>query len=263
MGPRSETGAEAAARALHPHRSSPRGPRNAHAIPGADIELAGERLRALASGALAWPDRQLLAVGDLHLGKSERIARRGGAILPPYETLDTLNRLEADILALAPRLVICLGDSFDDLEAVAELSEEVRARLERLAAGRRWIWVAGNHDPGPVELPGSHLAEVGLGPITFRHIADRHPSDNGRLGPDAGEVSAHYHPRATLARRGQRLRRACFLGDRHRVILPAYGTYTGGLDVQNPAFDPLFPGGAVAYLVGQSGVFPVDRSALG
>ena len=182
--------------------------------------LAGEPLAALPSGALHWPARRLLCVSDLHLGKSERMARRGGPILPPYEAQETLARLDADIRATDPRTVICLGDSFDDLDAMRALEDGARALLATLMAGRRWIWIEGNHDAGPVELGGAHLAHHREGALTFRHIA---------LPDAAGEVSGHYHPKARLQLRGRSLTRRCFLLDSARLILPAYGTYTGGL----------------------------------
>ena len=182
--------------------------------------FAGETLSALPSGALFWPARRLLCVSDLHLGKSERMARRGGPILPPYEAQETLTRLAADIDTTDPATVVCLGDSFDDLAAMRALEEAARARLVALMAGRRWIWIEGNHDSGPVELGGSHMASLQDSPLTFRHIAT----------PEGGaEVSGHYHPKARITLRGRGLTRPCFLVDRTRLILPAYGTYTGGL----------------------------------
>ncbi|MEM7671151.1 MAG: metallophosphoesterase, partial [Pseudomonadota bacterium] len=136
------------------------------------IELQGAVLRALPSGALWWPAKQLLVVADLHLGRAERIAREGGALLPPYETAETLNRLDAEIGAHDPRLVISLGDSFDDLAAAGNFDKDVVARLDRMAAGRRLIWIAGNHDPGPVSLPGTHLDHAMIDGLHFRHIAE-------------------------------------------------------------------------------------------
>ncbi len=203
--------------------------------------LAGAALSALASGALHWPDRNLLCVSDLHLGKSERLARRGGTLLPPYETRETLSRLDAVIDATRPDTVICLGDSFDDLTAAHSLPESERLWLARLMAGRDWIWIEGNHDAGPVDIGGSHRAEVTLGPLTFRHIAR----------PDAGaEVSGHYHPKFTL--RGQS--RRCFLHDAHRLILPAFGAYTGGLRHDDTALRGLFGKGAMAILTGSRAI---------
>lgn len=203
--------------------------------------LAGVELQARATGALWWAERRVLVVSDLHLGKSERIARQGGAMLPPYETHDTLGRLDAEISACAPTTVICLGDSFDDLAAGAALAADVSDWLTRLMAGRRWIWIAGNHDPGPVGLGGTHLAELPLAPLTFRHIAN---------SSACGEVSGHYHPKLTVRTRGRAVSRACFLYDSDRAILPAFGTYTGGLRCTSPELSRLMRPEALAVLTG-------------
>lgn len=214
---------------------------NQTAMDGHDLTLAGTRLTALASGALWWPARQLLCVSDLHLGKSERVARRGGAALPPYDTRDTLNRLAADLARTEARTVVCLGDSFDDLGSARALPEEERLWIARLQAGRRWVWIEGNHDPGPIEMGGAHLAELPLPPLAFRHIA--------RAGA-SGEVSGHYHPKATIRARGRAITRPAFLADRDRVILPAYGTYTGGLRSHDTALSDLMRPEALAILTG-------------
>ncbi|AWD22707.1 metallophosphoesterase [Fuscovulum blasticum] len=211
------------------------------------LTLGPETLHALPSGALWWPARRVLAVSDLHLGKSARLARRGGALLPPYETRATLERLEADIAATRPAGVICLGDSFDDTAAAGALEEDAVLWLTRLMAGRDWTWIEGNHDPGPIALAGTHRASLTLGALTFRHIAD----------PAQGhEVSGHYHPKARLA--GQA--RPCFLADAARIILPAYGAYTGGLWSHDPALTGLMQPGALAVLTGpKARAIPMPR----
>ncbi|MEM7188879.1 MAG: ligase-associated DNA damage response endonuclease PdeM [Pseudomonadota bacterium] len=206
------------------------------------ILLAGESLTPMPSGALWWADQQLLAVSDLHLGKSERVARRGGGMLPPYETEDTLQRLEAVVVGTRPRTIVLLGDSFDDLDAAEAVRDMVTERLTSLAGGRRLIWIAGNHDPGPVDLPGAYMAEFRAGPLTFRHIA---------VPASAGEISGHFHPKMRLWLRGTHISRPCFLADQARVILPAFGTYTGGLDVADPAYDGLMGPDAMAWLTGR------------
>lgn len=205
---------------------------------GHNLSLCGAALTALASGALWWPSERCLVVSDLHLGRSERYARRAGALLPPYEVEETLARLDADIAATGARMVICLGDTFDDLQA-AELSEPHALWLARLMAGRRWVLIEGNHDPGPVALGGEHRAELTLGPLTFRHIA---------VPGAAGEVSGHYHPKARIAGQARR----CFLADAARLILPAYGTFTGGLYSDDAALSDLMQPGAVAILTGRT-----------
>jgi len=208
---------------------------------GYGFTLAGAALTARPSGALWWAAEGLLCVSDLHLGKSGRMARRGGALLPPYETADTLARLEAEIRALGPGHVLCLGDSFDDLAAAEGLAVAEADWLVRLMAGRRWTWIEGNHDPGPVQIGGTHRAELRLGPLCFRHVA--------RPGAE-GEISGHYHPKAGLSAGGRRIARPCFLVDARRVILPAFGTYTGGLRAEDAALESLMAADARAVLTG-------------
>ena len=203
-----------------------------------DFALGPADLTALPSGALHWPDQNLLTVSDLHFGKSERLARRGGALLPPYDTRATLERLDHDIDRLNPARVICLGDSFDDLAAAGGLADADVLWLTRLMAGRDWTWVEGNHDAGPVELGGSHRADMEVNGITFRHIATS----------ESYEVSGHYHPKARLPGRTA----PCFLIDAGRVILPAYGAYTGGLWCNHPALVALMQPDARAVLTGKS-----------
>lgn len=201
------------------------------------LTLNDHRLAARPSGALFWPDRGLLIVSDLHLGKSERMARRGGALLPPYETRETLARLDAELEATGAARVICLGDSFDDAAALDGMDEPDRIWLLRMMAGREWVWITGNHDAGPIDISGTHRAEVQEAGLVFRHIAE---------AGARGEISGHYHPKARLAGRAWR----CFLADPARIILPAFGTYTGGLWCEDAALSSLMGTGALAVLCG-------------
>ncbi|KAA8605102.1 metallophosphoesterase [Salipiger aestuarii] len=198
-------------------------------------------LCALPSGALHWPGENLLVVSDLHLGKAARLSAVGGAALPPYETRETLQRLGADLDATGARRVVCLGDSFDTHDIAEALPEDDRLRIARLQAGRDWTWIEGNHDPGPVSLGGAHRAELRIGRLLLRHIAESGAT---------GEVSGHYHPKARLALRGRVLSRRCFLVDADRLILPAYGAYTGGLTCDRAPLASLMGPGALAILTG-------------
>ncbi|MFC3569647.1 ligase-associated DNA damage response endonuclease PdeM [Paracoccus sp. TOH] len=196
---------------------------------GYGFDFHGLRLEARASGALWWADGGWLIVADLHLGKSERMARRGGALLPPYEGLATLERLAAEIAALRPSRVVSLGDGFDDLAAAEALDPLVVTALSRLAQRCDWLWIGGNHDPGaPAGLPGQAAESVMLGGVALRHEAGS--------GPD---ISGHFHPVVRLA--GER-RRAFLLGPDH-LLLPAFGVYTGGLSHDDPALRALVPRG--------------------
>ena len=209
------------------------------------LHLAGEELHALPSGALWWPARRMLVISDMHLGKSERIARKGGTFLPPYETRDTLMRLSGEMDLMDPQTVLSLGDAFDDDEAAESLSGDEVLALCRMMAPRRWVWVTGNHDPGPLPYGGEHIAAATAGPLTFRHIAE----------PGAtAEISGHYHPKAGIGLRGGRITRPCFLADQRRIIMPAFGTYTGGLSASAQPLQQLMSRRAVAVLTGERAV---------
>ncbi|MEH6390627.1 MAG: ligase-associated DNA damage response endonuclease PdeM [Sulfitobacter sp.] len=205
------------------------------------FNFSGLYFTALGSGALWWAERRLLCVSDLHLGKSERVARRGGAILPPYETQDTLERLEQDLQDYPVETVVCLGDSFDDMTAGRSLPTGIRGWVARLQSQREWVWIQGNHDPAPMDMGGVCLPEVCIGPITFRHIA---------VAGASGEVSGHYHPKASLRFGKHTISRPAFLIDGNRVIMPAYGTYTGGLRSSSPVLQSLMSADACAILTG-------------
>ena len=213
-----------------------------------EFTLGATPLQALPSGALYWPEQRLLCVSDLHFGKSERLARRGGSLLPPYETRATLDRLDRDIQATRARHVVCLGDSFDDLAAADSLDAADQQWLTRLMAGRVWTWIEGNHDAGPTALGGSHRAELVIENLAFRHIASA----------QSPEISGHYHPKARLAGKAYR----CFLIDTARVFLPAYGAYTGGLWTHDAALTTLMAPNALAVMIGQTArPIPMPRKA--
>ena len=211
------------------------------------FECAGELLQALPAGALYWPARRLLAVADLHLEKGSSYAMNARKLLPRHDSRQTLAVLSSLVEALQPDVVVCLGDSFHDRSAGERLPEEERAMLRRLTARSRFVWIAGNHDPAPPTADWGEVAEeIGEGPFVFRHEA--------RFGPARGEVSGHYHPVAALTVRGRGLRRRCFLTDGHRLILPAFGAYAGGLNARDPAIAQLFPDDYDALIVGHDRV---------
>jgi DNA ligase-associated metallophosphoesterase len=212
-----------------------------------DFDCAGERLQALPEGALHWPARRLLAVADLHLEKGSSYAVAARKLLPRHDTRQTLAMLAALVATCAPRIVVCLGDSFHDGEAAERLPTEERRQLEDLTRRAHFVWIAGNHDPGPPPDGWGEVAEeINEGPLVFRHEA--------QFGPADGEISGHFHPVAALTVRGRGLRRRCFLTDGRRLILPAFGTYAGGLNALDPAIAQLFPDDYDALILGRDAV---------
>ena len=219
----------------------------------APVHLAGERLMLDPAGALLWPAAGLLAVADLHLEKGSAFAARG-MLLPPWDTRATLDRLATLLRRYGPRIVVALGDSFHDRGGAARLPGAEAARLRAMTAAHRFVWVAGNHDPEPAHhLGGEFVPEFAAGPLLFRHQAE--------AGAAAGEISGHYHPKAAIAARAGTVRRSCFVTDARRVLLPAFGAYTGGLDVTDPAIAALFPRGGRVFLLGQERLFSFALAA--
>jgi DNA ligase-associated metallophosphoesterase len=194
------------------------------------LAVAGVTLHADPAGALYWPEQGLLAVADLHLEKGSSFAARG-QLLPPYDTAATLARLARLVAHHAPRVVLALGDSFHDGGGPARLSHEDRDNLTALQRGRDWLWLTGNHDPEPAaNIGGTFHATLTLDALTFRHL----PTGA------AGEIAGHLHPVARVAHRGRAVSRRCFAADTTRVVMPAFGAFTGGLNVRDAAFADLF-----------------------
>lgn len=222
----------------------------------APIHLAGERLMLDPAGVLAWPARRLLAVADLHLEKGSHFASRG-RFVPPYDTRETLERLSRALRRWRPERLVLLGDSFHDASGHSRLSPSDAASLVRMLAGMDVIWVLGNHDPEPpVGLPGAAAEEWQDGTIAFRHIARSAPLTSG------AEISGHYHPKATMPTRCGGVTRPCFVADARRVVLPAFGAYTGGLDLREPPLAALFPRGARAFLLGQERLYSMPTGPM-
>ena len=220
-----------------------------------EFELAGEACRADIRGALYLVDARVLIVSDLHLEKGAAKARRG-RLLPPYDTAATLALLERSLALFDPEAVVCLGDSFDDAGGASAMPDLFRERLMRLMEGRHWFWIEGNHDPDPPEgLEGDSVREMAIGGLTFVH----HPS----AGIVQGEVAGHLHPGARIVRRGRSVRRRCFATDGARMIMPAYGAYTGALNLRDRAFSGMFHEESLfAWALGSSRLYRLPGSEL-
>lgn len=218
-------------------------------------ELAGAEVVCDPTGVLYAPAEDLLVVADLHLEKGAAFARRG-MMLPPYDTLATLQLLGAALRRYDPARVLCLGDSFHDRHGAAFMPAPQREALTGLMEGRDWLWIKGNHDPEPPAFVGGQTHdEIRIGPWTFRH----EPAPGLRHG----EIAGHLHPSARVSAGGRSVRGACFATDGDRMILPSFGVTTGGLNVLDRAFHGLFrPEDAHALVIGTTRMFPIRFGAL-
>lgn len=219
------------------------------------LSLCGKAFRADMSGALYWPSEKALVVADLHLEKGSAFASKG-QMLPPYDTRETLQRLAKVIDRYDAETVIALGDSFHDLGAVERMAQEDLETLAIMQASCEWIWITGNHDPNiPDAIHGHVVPEIVAGGITFRH----EPSP----GPVTHEVAGHLHPAAKATLNGFTLRRPCFVSNGVRLIMPAFGAFTGGLNIFDEAFTSLLGNeGVSTWMLGQEGLYPIASRLL-
>ena len=216
----------------------------------AAIDMAGERLMLDPMGALFWPGPRLLAVSDLHLEKGSSFARRG-MLLPPWDTHATLDRLTLLLRRWSPLVVVALGDSFHDALGSGRLPPSEQQRLRAMTEAHRFVWVLGNHDPTPPDgLGGDCVESHAVSGMVFRHQA--------MVAGDPGEVVGHHHPKATVRARAGTVSRPCFVFDGSRLMMPAFGAYTGGLDVRDRAIKQLFPSGGRVFLLGRDRLFSFE-----
>jgi uncharacterized protein len=190
------------------------------------FSFSGHDLTALSPGALFWHSRRALLVADLHLEKASWFARLG-QMLPPYDSIATLSDLAALAATTSAREIWCLGDSFHDKEGCERLPVRAREMLTGLTASTRWTWIVGNHDPGFADHCGGEIVdEAEVDGLLLRHEAR---SDETRP-----ELSGHFHPKLRISHRGRLVSRRCFVAGDRKLILPAFGALTGGLDASHP-----------------------------
>ena len=219
------------------------------------FSFAGEELLLTSGQALYWPRERALLVADLHLEKASFYARFG-QLLPPYDSRETLGRVADAVMQTGARRVFCLGDNFHDTDGAARLESHAAGMLEALTRATDWVWVSGNHDLGKVPC-GTAIDELEVAGLILRHEA---------LAEETRpELSGHFHPKLKVTARGRRVVRPCTVASERKLILPAFGALTGGMDAADPAIiAAMQPARAVDALLGVSGKllqYPLWRAA--
>jgi hypothetical protein len=244
-----------AAKPTRPSRAAPR-VMTPMAIAGPNVEfkLGDALVAALPEGALWVAESKTLIVSDIHFEKGSSYALRG-QMLPPYDTHAALMKLTDLMLRLQPDIVVSLGDSFHDGGGPARMDARDRDLLKLLMSRCDWIWVEGNHDGRAPETLGGAVREVlHIGALVLRH--------EPTLNAAPGEIAGHLHPCAKVSGRGRSVRRRCFATDGSRLVMPAFGAYTGGLNVCDDAYAPIFADGVTALVLGKDRVLPVASDRL-
>ncbi len=208
------------------------------------FSFAGEEFALTGAHALYWPRERALLVADLHLEKASFFARFG-QMLPPYDSRETLERVALAIRETGARRVFCLGDNFHDAGGAERLETHAAGMLAALTRATDWVWVAGNHDKGAVR-EGTLVDELSIAGLLLRHEA--------RAGETRPELSGHWHPRLKITARGRRIVRPCWVASARKLILPAFGALTGGMDAADPAIIGVMqPARAVDAVLGVQG----------
>ncbi len=221
------------------------------------IMLGGLDLQPDLSGALHVPELATLIISDLHLEQGSSLARRGIRV-PPFDTAITIAMLEEVIKRFKPQRLVFLGDSFHDDEGETRVDDALMMRLQAIAKAHECFWICGNHDPSPPrELDGHAADHVLLGPITLRH-------EPMKLRKGEFEICGHLHPGCAITQRGRRVSGKCFIADDRRLIMPAFGAYTGALSVFAPPFEGLFARDKTqAWLLGGERIYRFPHARLG
>ena len=213
------------------------------------VTVCGRQLVADNSGGLYWPGEQTLVVADLAVDHS----RSANGPRRDDDMRQTLTRLAETMDRYEPARVIVLGDGLHS-EAAEPMGADDLHILRILQEDRDWIWVTGQEQQRP-ELGGSTCREVTMGGLALR--------PRPTPGWATHEIAASMRPAAHLFMYGYSLRRACFVGNRQRLLMPAFGAPMDGANVLDAAFRPLFgDGGMAVWLLGQEGLYPVATRLL-
>lgn len=190
------------------------------------FSFANEEMRLVGGRAVFWPRENALLVADLHLEKASFFAKHG-QMLPPYDSRETLGRIAEALRETGARRVFCLGDNFHDSAGTQRLEPHAAGMLAALTRATDWVWITGNHDADAVMTDGTLAEELEVSGLILRHRATK--------GETRPELSGHYHPKLTVAARGRRIARPCAVASESRLILPAFGALTGGMNAADPA----------------------------
>ena len=216
------------------------------------IDFASHSLNLCHDGTIHWAAQSMLIVSDLHLEKGSHFAVKG-RFLPPYDSRETLGKLQVALQKTHAKRVLFLGDSFHDADGHARLAAEERALLDHLCGTFEVIWVQGNHDGSWVPPCVQQCADYTIDGITFTHEATR----KGRA-----EISGHFHPCVRVNHKGGSVRRPCFIEDGNKLILPSFGAFTGGMDVREAVIAAHFPEPFRVHILGQDRVYSLPSVRL-
>ncbi|MFK7852717.1 MAG: ligase-associated DNA damage response endonuclease PdeM [Granulosicoccus sp.] len=192
------------------------------------IDCAGEALLLHPERAIYWPAQQTLFVADVHAGKEHTFGRHGIAI-PDGISDQSLHRLFKLCDKAEARHLTVLGDF---MHTAPHYDEKWLTSLSTLLDNHPQLSmsiVAGNHDKveGRSIIDGrvSWFDNVKLQPpFVLRHD----PGDDSR----GFVLCGHLHPTWRISHtRRTGLRAPIFWVRKNHAVLPAFGGFTGGVNI--------------------------------
>ena len=196
------------------------------------VDWAGSSWELLTERALYWPSRSTLILSDLHLGKAEHF-QAAGIPVPSAIHHEDLARLGSLVETLKAERVFVLGDF---VHSNRESHDDLAEAFQRIRGGARWILALGNHDwHGRERLSvwrfDEIVREIEKDGIVFCH-------DESKLaGP---RICGHIHPAVLLGQGRDRVRLPCFVFGKDRLLLPAFGAFTGGYNIEAKRSERVF-----------------------
>ena len=192
------------------------------------LKIGKDTLWLLADKALYWPDKKTLLIAVVHFGKAAAY-RALGQPVPRGTTTKNLQRLDALIAQYPTETIIFLGDFLHAPKSHAPATLAALKSWRQRHAQIACILVRGNHDikagDPPAELDIAMVTEpYVLGNFALQHMPNPHPSLH--------VIAGHIHPIFNLQGKGrQRIRLPCFYHETHFTLLPAFGDFTGGYEL--------------------------------
>ena len=209
------------------------------------INFNNHKFQISKEGILFWFDKQIAIIADLHLEKGSSFGP-SGQFLPPYDSEETLNKIFKTIKNHKIKTIILLGDTFHDKNAFDRMSEKVFILFKSLIEKYEVIFILGNHESKFEIGRISFLNEYVIDDIHFIHQA---------LPTSIFQISGHFHPVASVKSSIKKITAKCLLHTNNHIILPSFGQYTGGLNINNPVFKPFVNNDSKIYMLTKKSIY--------
>ena len=209
------------------------------------INFNNHKFQISKEGILFWFDKQIAIIADLHLEKGSSFGP-SGQFLPPYDSEETLNKIFKTIKNHKIKTIILLGDTFHDKNAFDRMSEKVFILFKSLIEKYEVIFILGNHESKFEIGRINFLNEYVIDDIHFIHQA---------LPTSIFQISGHFHPVASVKSSIKKITAKCLLHTNNHIILPSFGKYTGGLNINNPVFKPFVNNDSKIYMLTKKSIY--------